>query len=98
MTFDGLWVDHGGLEATADDLMHGVDRIDERLQTLARDLAPLRSHWVGAAHEAYLAAQARWDTAVEEMRDLLSSTAAQVRRSNAAYAAADARAARAFDM
>jgi 6 kDa early secretory antigenic target len=98
MTFDGLWVDHQSLDATADDLMRGVDRIDERLQSLDRDLAPLRSQWVGAAHEAYLAAQSRWDAAIQEMRDLLSSTAAQVRRSNAAYAAADARAARAFDV
>jgi WXG100 family type VII secretion target len=64
MTFDGLWVDHGGLERTADDLMRGVDRIDARLDALARDLEPLRTSWVGLAQEAYLAAQVRWDAAM----------------------------------
>jgi WXG100 family type VII secretion target len=98
MTFDGLWVDHGGLERTADDLMRGVDRIDARLDALARDLEPLRTSWVGLAQEAYLAAQVRWDAAIGEMRDLLRSTAADVRQANAAYAAADARAARSFDL
>src|SRR6476659_5923215 len=96
MYLDGLRVDHAGLERTAGDLMSVVDRIDARLQALERDLGPLRTGWVGEAQLAYTAAQARWDTAVREMRDLLRSTALQVEVANDAYRAADARGARAF--
>jgi len=93
---DGLLVDHAGLDAAAADLMAIVDRIDARLQGLDRELAPLRGGWVGDAQLAYVAARARWDGAVGEMRDLLHTTALQVRLANDAYRAADARAARAF--
>jgi hypothetical protein len=41
-------------------------------------------------------AAARWDGAITEMRDLLSSTSQQVTRSNIEYRAADARGARSF--
>jgi early secretory antigenic target protein ESAT-6 len=96
MDLDGLRVDHAGLDQAAGDLMSVVDRIDGRLQSLERELAPLRTSWVGDAQRAYTVAQARWDTAVHEMRDLLRSTAEQVTVANEAYRAADARGARAF--
>ena len=51
---------------------------------------------MGDAQRAYAVAQARWDTAVREMRDLLRSTAQQVTVANDAYRAADTRGARAF--
>ena len=97
MDLDGLRVDHAGLAAAAGDLMSVVDRIDARLHTLECDLSPLRTSWVGDAHDAYTVAQARWHRAVGEMRDLLRSTAQQVAFANDAYRAADARGARAFD-
>ena len=96
MDLDGLRVDYAGLDQAADDLMSVVNRIDARLQSLERELAPLRTSWVGEAQQAYAAAQLRWDTAVHEMRDLLRGTAAQVTAANDAYRAADARGARAF--
>lgn len=96
MDLDGFRVDHAGLDQAADDLRAMVDRIDARLAALEHDLAPLRSQWVGEAQTAYVAAQARWDAAVHEMRDLLRGTAQQVTEANAAYRAADARGARAF--
>jgi early secretory antigenic target protein ESAT-6 len=96
MDLDGFQVDHGGLDRASDDLMAVVGRIDARLHDLERDLAPLRTQWVGDAQRAYVVAQARWDTAVREMRDLLRSTAQQVTLANDAYRAADARGARAF--
>src|SRR5262249_34681805 len=96
MDLDGLRVDHAGLAAAADDLMRIVDRIDARLQSLERDLAPLRTSWVGDAQQAYTVAQARWDAAVREMRDLLRNTAQHVAAANDAYRAADLRGARAF--
>jgi WXG100 family type VII secretion target len=96
MDLDALRVDHPGLDRAADDLAVVVNRIDARLQGLERELAPLRSTWAGDAQRAYLTAQARWDGAVRDMRDLLRTTSQQVALANDAYRAADARGARAF--
>lgn len=96
MDLDGFRVDHAGLDRAADDLLTVVNRIDARLQSLERDLAPLRTQWVGDAQRAYVLAQAHWDTAIREMRDQLRGTAHQVTLANDAYRAADARGARAF--
>ena len=60
------------------------------------ELAPLRSQWVGEAQQAYTVAKARWDGAINEMRDLLRITSQQVTQANADYRAADARGARSF--
>ncbi len=95
---DGLEVDHGGLDRVADDLVHVVDEIGARLDRLDQELGPLRASWVGDAQRAYVAAKARWDGAITEMRDVLRDTARQVRCSNADYRAADARGARSFEM
>lgn len=96
MALDGLRVDHSGLDRTAEDLLGIVQRIEDRLHALDAGLSPLRTSWAGEAQQAYVVAKARWDGAIDEMRDLLRSTARQVSASNAAYAAADARAARSF--
>jgi early secretory antigenic target protein ESAT-6 len=96
MQLDGLMVDHAGLDRTADDLAGAVSAIGERLERLTHELDPLRASWVGEAQTAYVAAQRRWDGAVRELRDILAHTAQQVRQSNAAYRAADARGARSF--
>jgi early secretory antigenic target protein ESAT-6 len=98
MELDGLKVNHAGLDQAADDLMGIVTRIDARMQHLERELNPLRSSWVGDAQQAYTVAKARWDHAINEMRDLLRVTSQQVTQSNAEYRAADARGARSFDV
>jgi 6 kDa early secretory antigenic target len=98
MTFDGLRVDHAGLETAADDLRRTVSDIDERLNRLEQELAPLRSNWSGNAQQAYLGAKARWDRAMGEMRDLLDETGRTVLQSNAEYHAADQRGAASFDL
>jgi 6 kDa early secretory antigenic target len=97
VTLDGLLVDHAGLDEAADDLMRIVTRIDARIHDLERELEPLRTSWIGDAQRAYAVAAARWDGAITEMRDLLSATSQQVRRSNLEYRAADARGARSFE-
>lgn len=97
MDLDGLKVNHAGLDRAADDLMGIVNKIDNRMQSLERELAPLRASWIGDAQQAYTVAKQRWDGAINEMRDLLHQTSRQVTRSNAAYRAADARGARSFD-
>jgi WXG100 family type VII secretion target len=96
VTFDGLLVNHTGLDEAADDLMRLVGRIDGRLHDLERELEPLRTSWIGDAQRSYAVAAARWNGAIIEMRDLLAGTSQQVRRSNLEYRAADARGARSF--
>ena len=97
MDLDGLKVNHAGLDRAADDLMGIVNKIDNRMQSLERELTPLRASWIGDAQQAYTVAKQRWDRAIDEMRDLLAQTSRQVTQSNAAYRAADARGARSFD-
>jgi early secretory antigenic target protein ESAT-6 len=96
MELDGLRVDHAGLDQAADDLMAVVDRIGARMGQLDAELGPLRSQWVGEAQQAYTIAKARWDGAIDEMRDVLRQASQQVAQANADYRAADARGARAF--
>jgi WXG100 family type VII secretion target len=96
MELDGLRVDHLGLDQAADDLRTIVDRIGTRMGRLDEELAPLRTQWVGEAQQAYTVAKARWDGALDEMRDLLRVASLQVAQANADYRAADARGARAF--
>ena len=98
MSLDGLRVNHAGLEAAAQDLATTVKQIDDRLNRLESELAPLRSDWTGNAQQSYVVAKTKWDTAMQEMKTLLADTSAAVVNSNAEYRAADARGAASFDI
>jgi len=97
MTLDGLRVNHAGLEAAAQDLATTVKQIDDRLNRLESELAPLRSDWTGNAQQSYQVAKTKWDTAMQDMKNLLQDTSATVHQSNADYKAADQRGAASFD-
>ena len=96
--FDGLVVNHGGLDEVTQHLHRMVSDIDQRMRDLERDLAALSSDWSGAAQTAYASAKATWDAAIAEMARLLDQTGSTVDRSNAEYRAADLRGARQFDI
>lgn len=96
METDRIRVSHEGLDRASEQLHHGVRRIDERLDRLEGELAPLRADWTGEAQQAYELARRRWEQAMREMRDVLDSTGRTVVESNAAYRAADLRGAAAF--
>ena len=98
MSLDGLRVNHAGLDTAAEDLGRTVKQIDDRLNRLESELAPLRSDWTGNAQQAYVVAKTKWDTAMQEMKTLLADTSAAVVHSNAEYRAADARGAASFDI
>ena len=98
MSMDGLRVNHGGLDTAAQDLYTAVKDIDDRMNRLESELAPLRSDWTGNAQNAYTTAKAKWDGAIQDMRDLLDQTSQTVSQSNAEYKAADSRGAAAFDI
>jgi WXG100 family type VII secretion target len=98
MNIDGLRVNHAGLEQAAQDLHNAVKEIDDRMNRLEGELAPLRSDWSGQAQGAYVTAKAKWDMAIQEMRDLLDDTSRTVHQSNAEYRAADQRGAASFEL
>ncbi len=89
MGFDGLVVNHGGLDEVTDHLYKMVKDIDDRMNTLERDLAPLQAEWSGEAQLAYINSKNKWDTAILEMRQLLSDTGTTVGQSNVDYRQAD---------
>ena len=98
MNIDGLRVNHAGLDQAAQDLYTAVKEIDDRMNRLESELAPLRSDWTGQAQQAYIAAKATWDGAIQDMRNLLDDTSRAVHQSNAEYRAADQRGAASFDV
>ena len=98
MSLDGLRVNHAGLDQAATDLGTTVKNIDDRLNRLESELAPLRSDWTGNAQQAYVVAKTKWDTAMQEMKTLLADTSTAVVNSNAEYRAADARGAASFEI
>ena len=96
--FDGLLVNHAGLDQAANDLATGVQAIDNRMNQLEQDLAPLQSQWAGNAQQAYNVAKTKWNTAIEEMKLLLADTSRTVTQSNAEYNQADIRGANSFQI
>ena len=98
MSLDGLRVNHAGLDTAAEDLATAVKSIDDRLNRLESELAPLRSDWTGNAQSAYQVAKSKWDGAMQDMKALLADTSNTVTQSNAEYKAADQRGAASFDI
>jgi early secretory antigenic target protein ESAT-6 len=96
--FDGLVVNHGGLNEVTDHLYKMVKDIDDRMNNLESDLAPLQSEWSGNAQGAYVQAKAKWDTAIAEMMQLLGDTGNTVGQSNQEYHSADLRGANSFQI
>jgi early secretory antigenic target protein ESAT-6 len=96
--FDGLVVNHGGLNEVTDHLYKMVKDIDDRMNNLERDLGPLQSEWSGNAQQAYNTAKTKWDTAIAEMMQLLNDTGVTVGQSNTDYHAADVRGANQFQI
>jgi len=98
MGFDGLVVNHGGLNEITDHLYKMVKDIDDRMNRLESDLAPLQSDWSGNAQAAYNDAKLKWDTAINEMMTLLADVGRTVSDSNTEYHAADVRGANSFQI
>jgi len=98
MNLDGIRVQHAALDKAAEDMYSTVKEIDTRMDRLERELQPLRSDWSGGQQVAYDQAKAKWDWAIQEMRDLLDESRRTVYMSNDEYKAADKRGAAQFDI
>ncbi|MBM9461691.1 WXG100 family type VII secretion target [Nocardioides sp. zg-536] len=97
MSLDGLRVNHGELDAAAQNMYATVQKLDETLNNLENDIAPKVATWSGSQQEAYRVSKAAWDWAMQEMRDLLDKSHQSVYQSNADYMAADKRGAARFE-
>ncbi|MFC7505889.1 WXG100 family type VII secretion target [Nocardioides sp. CPCC 206347] len=97
MSLDGLRVNHGELDTAAQNMYTTVQRMDESLNNLEKDIANDVATWSGNQQEAYRTAKAAWDWAMQEMRDLLDESHKTVYQSNAEYMAADKRGAGRFE-
>lgn len=98
MSLDGLRVNHGELEAAAQNMYMTVQKMDESLNNLETDIAKDVATWSGEQQEAYRVSKAAWDWAMKEMRDLLDESHKTVYQSNAEYMGADKRGAARFDI
>ena len=96
MSFDGIKVEHGKLDAGSADVISAARQIEARLDTLESDLQPLATDWTGAAKEAYREAKATWDKAIADMIALLEQASTNVDTSNDEYKSADKRGAGRF--
>ncbi|HXH80082.1 WXG100 family type VII secretion target [Nocardioides sp.] len=96
MSFDGIKVEHGKLDAGSADVIAAAKQIEARLDTLESDLQPLATDWTGAAKEAYREAKQTWDQAINDMVALLEQAGKNVGLSNEEYKSADARGAGRF--
>ncbi|MCW2835415.1 MAG: hypothetical protein JWN68_3368 [Nocardioides sp.] len=96
MSFDGIKVEHGKLDAGSADVIAAAKQIEARLDTLESDLRPLATDWTGAAKEAYREAKQTWDQAITEMIALLEQAGKNVDLSNQEYKSADSRGAGRF--
>lgn len=97
MSLDGLRVNHGELEAAAQNMYATVQKLDESLNNLEKDIANDVAAWSGQQQEAYRVSKASWDWAMQEMKDLLDESHKTVYSSNAEYMAADKRGAGRFE-
>lgn len=96
MNLDGIRVNHAALDQASADMQQTVKDIDDRLNRLESELEPLRSSWAGNAQQSYVVAKGKWDTAIQEMKDLLTETHMSVTQSNQDYHAADMKGAAQF--
>lgn len=97
MSLDGLRVNHGELEAAAQNMETTVRRMNASLDDLEADIAKDVATWSGDQQQAYYSSKAAWDWAMKEMLDLLDKSKQTVYTSNAEYIGADRRGAGRFD-
>jgi 6 kDa early secretory antigenic target len=94
---DGILVDHASMAALVGDMQAHTGQMQQRLDQLMTDLAPLAGSFEGRARDAHVRAQSRWNTLFEEVRGVLGQAASTVTTAHEGYRAADAFGAGLFD-
>jgi early secretory antigenic target protein ESAT-6 len=91
-----LAVSFGGLDGIAGEIAAGVSKLEQRLNRLEQDLAPLKGDWTGEASIAYQQAKAKWDAAIQDLKTTLAQTGHAVTDSGADYKSTETKNAAAF--
>lgn len=69
------------LNAAADDINSTMGNMTNELEGLKQGLQPLLSTWEGEAQAAYYKRQSEWETAANDIRDLLGKIGNALRQS-----------------
>lgn len=80
----------GALNAAADSCGGAVKNLTGELEGLKTGIAPLLATWDGEAREAYFRRQSDWESAANDLRDLLGRIEKALRESAAKMQAREA--------
>ncbi|MCX4703073.1 WXG100 family type VII secretion target [Streptomyces sp. NBC_01373] len=67
-----IYVDYNPVEGAADDMVSQSQSIMSILANLEMELSELRNSWIGDDRDVYSDVQAKWDEAVQKIKDLLA--------------------------
>ncbi|CAL9613470.1 hypothetical protein SUDANB58_05688 [Streptomyces sp. enrichment culture] len=68
-----IYVDYNHAEGAADDMVSQSKAIMSILANLEMELTELRNSWIGDDRDVYSEVQAKWDNAVENIKNLLAN-------------------------
>ena len=80
---NGYKMQFGAVDTAGTDLVRGANNIDNKLNDMENALKPLQADWTGSASEAYVQAKAQWNSALSEMKALLTDIGRQVSQDSA---------------
>ncbi|MGH3450019.1 MAG: WXG100 family type VII secretion target [Haloechinothrix sp.] len=89
-------VNYGALQVAADDIKGTTTQVNGILDQLKSDIAPLVNTWEGEAQTAYLAKQAQWDQAAEDINKVLASIGTAVNDALGRYQEGEGKATQSF--
>lgn len=75
----------GRIQGAAAEIAGANRAIIDSLEALDREVRTLRSHWNGAASDAYDIAQAQWGTQLSEMNRILAAASAAATNAGERY-------------
>jgi 6 kDa early secretory antigenic target len=70
---DRVKVGFGAVDTAVADVRSGAQLMEQRMQQLQSDIAPMLGSWDGAARESYAAAQAQWQSGWSELQLALAA-------------------------
>lgn len=84
-------VSFAGLESGAAQLKSSFSALENTLNELESNLAPMVSTWDGSAREAYYVQKQKWDTAAAAMSQILQQIGTSVDTAHQSYQATESR-------
>lgn len=93
MAIGSFSVNPAQVQALAEDIRHGADGIQSRLDELDAKVSQLRQNWDGSAQQAYTVAQSKWNADLNDVRNILNQIAAATAEISSSYTASDHKAA-----